>query len=82
LLDVQSLAERAQARAGLLREAANAHAEAVVAHEVKLQAEVVAVREIQRFKEAMVRQERKDADDLEKKLEDAERKAKDAASDL
>jgi hypothetical protein len=30
----------------------------------------------------MARQARKDADNLKKKLEDAERKAKDAASDL
>jgi hypothetical protein len=30
----------------------------------------------------MARQARKDADDLKKKLEDVERKAKDAASDL
>jgi hypothetical protein len=82
LLDVQSLAERAQARTGLLREAANAHAEAAVARDVKLQAEVVAGREIQRVKEAMARQAHKDAADLKKKLEDAERKAKGAASDL
>jgi hypothetical protein len=47
LLDVQSLAERAQARTGLLREAANAHAEAAVAREAKLQ--------IHRVKEAMAR---------------------------
>jgi hypothetical protein len=54
LLHVQSLAERAQARTGLLREAANAHAEAAAAREAKLQAEVAAAREIQRVKEAMV----------------------------
>jgi hypothetical protein len=82
LLDVQSLAERAQAWTGLLWEAANAHAEAVAAREAKLQAEVTAVREIQRVKEAMERQARKDATDLKQKLEDAERKAKDATSDL
>jgi hypothetical protein len=41
-----SLAERAQAQAGLLREAANAHAEATAAHEVKLQAEIAATWEI------------------------------------
>jgi hypothetical protein len=40
------------------------------------------VREIQRVKEAMANQARKDVDDLKQKLEDAERKAKDAASDL
>jgi hypothetical protein len=47
-----------------------------------LQAEVAAAREIQRVKEAMVRQERKDADDLKQKLEDAEQKANDTTSDL
>jgi hypothetical protein len=61
---------------------ANTHAEATAAHEPKLQAEVVVAREIQRIREAMARQARKDADDLKKKLEDVERKAKDAASDL
>jgi hypothetical protein len=58
------------------------HAEAAAAREVKLQAEVTAAREIQCVKEAMVHQARKDADNLKQKLEDAERKAKDAASDL
>jgi hypothetical protein len=82
LLVVQSLAEQEQARTGLLCEAANTHAEAVVAREAKLQAEVAAAREIQHVKEAMACQACKDADDLKKKLEDAERKAKDAASDL
>jgi hypothetical protein len=82
LHDVQSLAERTQVRTGLLRKAANAHAEAVAAREAKLQAEVAVAREIQCVKEAMARQARKDADDLKQKLEDAERKAKDAASDL
>jgi hypothetical protein len=53
-----------------------------VAREAKLQAEIAAAREIQRIKEAMARQARKDADDLKRKLEDTERKAKDAASDL
>jgi hypothetical protein len=43
---VQSLAERAQARKGLLREAANAHAEAAAAHEAKLQVEIAAAREL------------------------------------
>jgi hypothetical protein len=47
-----------------------------------LQAEVTAVHEIQRVKEAMARQAHKDADDLKQKLEDAKRKAKDATSDL
>jgi hypothetical protein len=55
LLDVQSLAERAQARTGLLREAANAYVEAAAAREAKLQAEVTVAREIQRVKEAMAR---------------------------
>jgi BioD-like phosphotransacetylase family protein len=64
LLDVQSLAEQAQARIGLLREAANTHAEAAAAREAKLQAEVAAAREIQRVKEAMARQAHKDAADL------------------
>jgi hypothetical protein len=64
LLDVQSLAERAQARTGLLREAANAYAEAITAHEVKLQVEVAAAREIQCVKEDMAHQAHKDAADL------------------
>jgi hypothetical protein len=71
LLDVQSLAERAQARTGLLREAANTHAEVAAAREAKLQAEVVAAREIQRVKEAMARQAHKDmASDLQAVVED------------
>jgi hypothetical protein len=82
MFHVQSLAERGQARTGLLHGAENAHAEAATAHEVKLQAEIVAARKIQRIKEAMARQACKDVDDLKRKLEDAERKAKDAASDL
>jgi hypothetical protein len=53
LLDVQSLAEWAQARTGLLREAANAHVEAATAREAKLQAEVATARKIQHVKEAM-----------------------------
>jgi hypothetical protein len=69
---VQSLAERAQARTGLLREAVNAHAEAAAAHEAKLQAEVTAARKIQRIKEVMMRQAQKQAADLKKKLEDTE----------
>jgi hypothetical protein len=82
LIVVQSLAEREQARTGLLREAANAHVEATVAHEAKLQAEVAVACEIQRVKEVMVRQAQKEAADLRKKLEDAEQKAKGAVSDL
>jgi hypothetical protein len=64
LLDVQSLAERAQVRTGLLWEAANAHTEATAAREAKLQAEVAVARKIQRVKKAMARQARKDADEL------------------
>jgi BioD-like phosphotransacetylase family protein len=64
LLNVQSLAERAQARTGLLREAANTHAEAATAREAKLQAEVEEAHEIQCVKEAMALQARKDVDDL------------------
>jgi hypothetical protein len=59
LLDVQSLAERAQAQRGLLREATNTHAEVAAAREVKLQNEVAAAREIQRVKKAMARQARR-----------------------
>jgi hypothetical protein len=40
---MQSLAERAQARTDLLREAANAHAEAAAAHDARLQTEVEVV---------------------------------------
>jgi hypothetical protein len=79
---VQSIAERAQARAGLLREAASVHAEAAAAREAKLQAQVEAMQEIQRVKEAMARQAQKEAVALKKKLEVAKQKAKDAASDL
>jgi hypothetical protein len=78
---VQSLVERAQAQTVLLLEAANAQAEAVASHEVKLQAEIRAASEIQCVKEVMARQAQKEAADL-KKLEDAEQKAKDAASNL
>jgi DNA-binding protein YbaB len=46
----------------------------------KLQAQVEAVREIQRIKEAIARQMQREAADLKKKLEDAKRKAKDAAT--
>jgi ferredoxin-NADP reductase len=76
MFHLQSLAERAQARTGLPRGTVNAHAEATAAREAKLQAEVTAARETQRIKEAMARQAFKDADDLKRKLEDAERKAK------
>jgi hypothetical protein len=55
LLDVQSLAERAQARTGLLWEPTNTHIDAAVAREAMLQAEVAAAREIQRVKKAMAR---------------------------
>jgi seryl-tRNA synthetase len=79
---MQSLAERAQARTGLLQEAANAHTEDAAAHKVKLQAEIAGVREIQRVKEVMAHQARKEAADLKKKLEDTEQKAKDATGDL
>jgi hypothetical protein len=37
---VQSLADRVHARVGLLREAANAHAETVVARDLKLLAQI------------------------------------------
>jgi hypothetical protein len=47
-----------------------------------MQAKVTATREIQRVKEAMARQEQREATDLKKKLEDAKRKAKDTATDL
>jgi hypothetical protein len=82
LLDAQSLAKRAQARSGLLREAATAHAEAIAAREAKLQTEVAAAREIQPVKEDMAREAHKDAANLKKKLEDAEQKAKDVVSNL
>jgi hypothetical protein len=71
---VQSLVDRAQTRAGLLQEAANAHAEAAAAREAKLQAQVEAAQEIQRVKEAMARQAQKEAATLKKKLEVAEQK--------
>jgi DUF917 family protein len=71
-----------QDRTNLLWEAANAHAEAAAAQEAKLQAQVEAAQEVQRVKEAMARQTLKEAADLKKKLEDAEQKAKDTATDL
>jgi hypothetical protein len=46
LFVVQYLAERAQARTSLQREAANAHAEVATAHEAKLQAEITTTHEI------------------------------------
>jgi hypothetical protein len=67
---------------GLLREAANAHAEAATAREAKLQTQVKAAREIQRVKEAMAHQAQREAANLKKKLKDAERKAKNAATDF
>jgi hypothetical protein len=82
LFNVQSLAERAQARTGLLREASNAHVEAAAAHEAKLQAEIATAQEIQHINEVMARQAQKEMAGLKKKLEDAEQKAKDAATDL
>jgi hypothetical protein len=60
----------------LLREAANTHVEAAVAREAKLQALVEAAQEIQRIKG------QREVADLKKKLEDSERKAKDAATNL
>jgi hypothetical protein len=68
---MQSLAKRAQAQTDLLREAANAYADAAAVQVVKLQAEVAAVQGIQRVKEVMARQAQKDATELKKKLEDA-----------
>jgi Mg2+/Co2+ transporter CorC len=60
---VQSLAEGEQAQIGLLREA---HEEAVVAHEAKLQAEVAVACGIQRVKEVMARQAQKEVANLKK----------------
>jgi seryl-tRNA synthetase len=65
-----------------LWEAANAHAEATVAHEARLQAQVEAAQEVQCVKDVMARKTQKEATDLKKKLEDAEQKSKDAAADL
>jgi hypothetical protein len=47
-----------------------------------LQAEIAATQEIQRIREVMVRQAQTKAAELKKKLEDAERKAKDATAVL
>jgi uncharacterized membrane protein len=82
LFVVQSLAERAQTRTGLLREAANARSKVAATHEVMLQTEIAAVRENQHVKEVMARQVQKEVVDLKKKLEDAEGKAKDATFDI
>jgi hypothetical protein len=82
LFFVHSLTEQAQARTCLLREAANAHAEATTAHEAKLQAEIMAAQEVQRVKQVMVCQAQKEAAELKKNLEDAERKAKDTTAEL
>jgi hypothetical protein len=65
-----------------LREAVNAHTEVVAAREATLQAHVEAAQEIQRVKEAIARQAKKEVTALKKKLEVTERKAKDAADDL
>jgi dynactin complex subunit len=65
-----------------LREAANAHAEVAAAHEATLQTQVEATQKIQRMKETMARQAEKEVTTLKKKLEVAERKAKDAANDI
>jgi ElaB/YqjD/DUF883 family membrane-anchored ribosome-binding protein len=61
---------------------ANVHVEAAASREAKLRIEVAAAREIERVMEAMARQAGKYADDVKQKVEDAERKAKDVASDL
>jgi hypothetical protein len=61
LLLVQSLAEWTQAQTCLLWEAANAHTEAAMTREAKLQAQVEAAQEIQHVNEAMVRQAQKEA---------------------
>jgi hypothetical protein len=81
LFVVQSLAERAQARTGLLREAAKAHVEVAATHEEKLQAEAATMQEIQRIKDVITRLAQKEAAEL-KKLEDAEQKTRDTAADL
>jgi hypothetical protein len=79
---VLSLADRAQARVGLLREAANAHAEVAAAREATLQAQIEAAQDIQHMKETMARQAQKEAAALRKKLEVVKQKAKDATADL
>jgi hypothetical protein len=79
---LQSLADRAHARVGLLREAANALVEVAVAREATLQAQIEAMQEIQCVKETMARQAQKEVAALKKNLEVAEQKAKDATFDL
>jgi hypothetical protein len=64
----------------LVREAANAHAEAAAAREASLQAKIEAAKEVKHVKVAMARQ--KEVASLKKKLQEAEKKAKDAADDL
>jgi hypothetical protein len=56
LLVVHSLAEQAQALVALVREAANAHAEAAAVWEDLLQDKVESVQEVKRMKEALARQ--------------------------
>jgi hypothetical protein len=82
LLLVLSLADRAQARVGLLWEAANAHAEVAAAREATLQAQIEAAQDIQHVKETMARQAQKEVAALRKKLEVVKQKAKDATADL
>jgi hypothetical protein len=82
LLLLQSLVDRAQARVGLLLEAANAHAEVATAREATLQAQIEAAQEIQCVKETMAHQAQEEAVTLKKKLEVAKQKVKDAATDL
>jgi seryl-tRNA synthetase len=79
---LQSLADRAQARVGLRREAANAHAEVAAAREATLQAQIEVALEIQRVKETMAHHAQKEVAALKKKLEVTEQKAKDATTDL
>jgi multidrug resistance efflux pump len=63
-------------------EAANAHAEATAAREASPQTKIEAAQKIQCVKEAMSGQAKKEVASVENKLEVAERKAKDTASDL
>jgi hypothetical protein len=71
-----------QAKAALVREAANAHAEAAAAQEALLQAKVEVAQEVKRVKEALARQAEKEVNSLKKKPEVAQQKANDAADDL
>jgi hypothetical protein len=82
ILVLQSLAEQTQARAGLVREAADVHEQAIAAREASLQDKIEAAQEVKRVKEAMARQVEKELASLKKKLEVAEQKAKDAADDF